>query len=354
MRRPGGTMGEDARVERLRWRRIWVGLAALAVVLVVGTGGYWLLGMSPLGALYQTVITVSTVGFSERFRLTAASEVFTIVLILAGVGTLLFAFSELLESLIEGRLTDLVARRRMERQIEHMRDHVVVCGWGRIGHAVASHLTAAGQPLVVVDADASILQGETIPHVVGDATEDAVLRRAGIERARGLAAFTSSDATNVYLALSGRSLVPGLFILARARQADSEAKLIRAGADRVINPQAIGGARAAAFLLHPHAAAFLDVVTHDLGVEFRLADVTVTERSPFIGQTLRQTHIRDRTGALVMAVRQADGQFLTNPDPDRLLAEGEVLITIGTDSQLRALDELVTAAPAPGRPAVEP
>ena len=269
------------------------------------------------------------------------------MLVLVGVGTVLFAFSELLETVIEGRLTDLVARRRMDRQIDEMRDHVIVCGWGRIGHAVAAHLVAAGQAVVVVDADPATLEREPLPHVVGDATEDAVLRRAGIERARGLAAFTSSDATNVYLSLSGRSLAPGLFILARARQADSEPKLRRAGADRVINPQAIGGARAAAFLLHPHAAAFLDVVTHDLGVEYRLADVPVTATSPFAGRTLRQTRIRDRTGALVMAVRQADGRFLTNPDPDLVLNPGEVLITIGTGEQLGELDRLALS-PADG------
>lgn len=337
-----------------RGRRLWYGLTALAAVLGAGTFGYWAFGMSPLGAFYQTVITVSTVGFAEHFRLTAGSEAFTVVLILAGVGTVLFAFSEVLETVIEGQLSDLVARRRMERQIEQMRDHVIVCGWGRIGRAVASHLAAAGQPLVVVDANAEVLSGEALPHVVGDATEDAVLRRAGIERARGLAAFTPSDATNVYLALSGRSLVPDLFIMARARQAESEQKLLRAGADRVINPHAIGGARAAAFLLHPHAAEFIDVVTHDLGVEFRLADVPITPTSPFVGRTLRQAHIRDRTGALVLAVRQGDGQFLTNPSPDRVLATGEVLIAIGTDVQLRDLDRLAGRERAAGTAPSEP
>lgn len=340
-------------MDSVRWRRFWFALAALVVVLAGGTIGYLVLGMSPLGALYQTVTTVSTVGFTERFRVTAAAEIFTIVLVLAGVGAVLFAFSELLETLLEGRLTDLVTRRRMERQIEEMRGHVVVCGWGRIGHAVATQLVAAGHQVVLVDANPAVLEGEALPHVIGDATEDAVLRRAGIERARALAAFTSNDATNVYLALSGRSLVPGLFILARCRHADSEPKLLRAGADRVINPQAIGGARAAAYLVHPHAAEFIDVVSHQNGMEFRLADVVVTPDSPFVGQTLRQAHIRDRTGALVLAVRQGDGQFLTNPDPDRLLSPGEVLITIGTDTQLRDLGRLA-ALPATAATPVEP
>ncbi len=333
--------------ELRRWRRVALGLVAVAIVLAAGTVGYSLLGLSPMTAFYQTVVVVSTVGFSEQFRRTTASEAFTVVLILAGVGTVLFAFGEVLESLIAGALTDLVARRSMERRIEQLRGHVVVCGWGRIGHAVAASLVAAGQDVVVVDADPDRLAGETLPHVVGDATEDAVLRRAGIDRARGLAAFTSNDATNVYLTLSGRSLAPHLFILARARQAESEPKLRRAGADRVINPQAIGGARAAAFLLHPHAAEFIDVVTHDADMAFRLADVVLDARSPVVGRTLREAHIRDRTGALVLAIRRPDGQFLTNPDPDRILEPGEVLITIGTTEQLAGLAQAIGSTPGP-------
>ncbi len=340
MTAPESCSGEDTSVTEPRLRRLPVTIAAVAVVLGGGTLGYWLLGLGPLAALYQTVMTVSTVGFREDFRITAASEIFTIVLVLAGVGTVLYGFSVLLETLIEGQLSDLVGRRRMDRRIEQLHDHVVLCGWGRIGRAVARNLMAAGQPLVVVDMDPARLAGLDIPHVVGDATEDAVLRRAGIDRARGLAAVTSSDATNVYLSLSGRSLAPGLFIVARARLADSEPKLLRAGADRVINPQAIGGARAAAFLLQPHVAEFVDVVVHGLDVEYRLAEVTVAETSPFAGKTVRDAHIRDASGALVLAVRRADGRFVTNPDPASVISPGEVLIAIGTSDQLAALERM--------------
>lgn len=322
------------------WRRVAIGAGALCVVLGAGTVGYWLLGLPPLKALYQTVTTVSTVGFRELFHLDAASEIFTIVLVLAGVGTVLYAFSELLEVLIEDTLTGLVGRRRMEHQLEQMRGHVIVCGWGRIGRVVAEHLVAAGKELVVVDLDAGRLEGSPYPHVVGDATEDSVLRRAGIARASSLAAVTANDATNVYLALSGRSLSPDLFIVARARVADSEPKLLRAGANRVINPQAIGGARAAAFLLQPHVAEFVDVVTHGLGVDFRLAELTVSPTAVFVHCTLRDAHIRDRTGALVLAVRHEGGGFTTNPSPDSVLEPGQVLIAIGTDEQLRALGQL--------------
>ena len=234
----------------------------------------------------------------------------------------------------------------MDRQLEQMEGHVIVCGCGRIGRAVAEHLEAAGRNLVVVDIDGSRLEGTPHPHVVGDATEDAVLRRAGIARASGLAAVTANDATNVYLALSGRSLSPDLFIVARARVADSEPKLLRAGANRVINPQAIGGARAAAFLLQPHVAEFVDVVTHGRDMEFRLAEFAVSPTAAFVRSTLRDAHIRDRTGALVLAVRHAEGRFTTNPSPDSTLEPGQILIAIGTDEQLRSLGQL--AAPTSG------
>ncbi|MHB1486260.1 MAG: potassium channel family protein [Acidimicrobiales bacterium] len=322
------------------WRRVRMGLGALVCVLGIGTLGYWLLGLSPLDALYQTVTTVSTVGFRELYRLTPASKVFTIVLILVGVGTVLYAFSELLEAIIEGQLADLLGRRRMDRHINELADHVILCGWGRIGQVLAHHLAAAGEQLVVVDLDPARLADVELPNLVGDATEDAVLHKAGITRARALAAVTSSDATNVYLTLSGRSLRPDIFILARARLADSEPKLLRAGADRVVNPQAIGGARAAAFLLQPHVAEFIDVVTHGLDVEFKLAEIQVPSDSALANRTLRDARIRDNTGALILAVRKDDGRFVTNPSAESIVSPGEILIAIGTGDQLDALSRL--------------
>lgn len=319
------------------WRRVWLGIGALIGIFGLGTLGYWILGLSPLDALYQAVLTVSTVGSRELYRLSPASEIFTIVLILVGVGTVLYAFSELLETLIEGQLANVLGRRKMDRQISELNNHIILCGWGRIGRVLADHLSAAGQEVVVVDMDAQRLAGIELPYIVGDATEDIVLRKAGIEHARALAAVTSNDATNVYLTLSGRTLRPDLFILARARLADSEAKLTRAGADRVVNPQAIGGARAATFLLQPHVAEFIDVATHGMDMEFKLAEIHVTNGSALAGKTLSEARIRDLTGALILALRQSNGRFVTNPSANSVITAGEVLIAIGTADQLSAL-----------------
>lgn len=319
------------------WRPLRLGLAALAGIVVAGTVGYVILGFSLLDALYQTVTTVTTVGFREVEPLTATGQVFTIVVILVGVGTALYTFTLLIEAVIEGQLQDLLGRRRMERQITRMSGHVIVCGWGRVGRSIAEYVSGAGQGVVVVDKDPDRIA--TVPHpaVLGDATDDKVLRDAGIERARVLVTALTTDADNLFVTLSGRSMRRDLFIVARARVETSEDKLAQAGADRVVNPQSIGGKRMAAFVLQPHVAEFLDVVMHDGTLEFRLEEVAVPDGSPLAGASLRDAHIRDHTGALILAMRDEAGRFTTNPVPETVLRAGQILIAIGTETQLAAL-----------------
>jgi voltage-gated potassium channel len=296
-----------------------------------------------LDALYQSVTTVTTVGFREVGEPTTAFKIFTILLILAGVGTALYALGVLLEALVEGRISDQFGRRRMERALGEVSDHVIVCGWGRVGRAIAETLGPTTQ-LVVIDRDPDRIATVGDLRLEGDATDDDVLLQAGIVRARALVAGLNTDADNLYVTLSARRLCPSLFIVARARVEAAEAKLTQAGADRVVNPQFIGGARMAALVSQPHVADFLDVVMHDGGLEFRLEEVTVDPTSTVAGRTLRDAHLRDATGALVLAMRDAGGEFRTNPPPDALIEPGEVLIAIGTTTQLEGLAEL--AGPA--------
>jgi voltage-gated potassium channel len=321
------------------WRRLWLGIGAVAGVLVAGTVGYLLLGFSLLDALYQTVTTVTTVGFREVQPLSGGGRIFTMVLILVGVATVLYAFSLLMGALIEGQVRELLGRRRMERQISRMSGHVIVCGFGRVGRKIAEYVSKSGQQVVVVDRDGQRLIQEPYPAVVGEATEDRVLCEAGIQRARVLVTALTTDADNLFVTLSGRAIRPDLFIVARARVEDSEGKLSRAGANRVVNPQSIGGQRMAAFVLQPHVAEFLDVVMHDGTLEFRLEEVAVPTGSPLAGASLREAHIRDRTGSLILALRGGDGSFTTNPPPETVLAAGQILIAIGTEAQLKALAE---------------
>ncbi len=329
------------------WKRLGAALGMLLAVVVVGTVGYLALGFGPLDAVYQTITTVSTVGFREVRPFSPAAKVFTIALILAGVGIALYAFSVLIETLLEGRLQDLLGRRRMERTISTTSNHVIICGWGRVGRSIAAEVAAAGREIVVVDHDEERLATSPHPAVMGNATDDDVLEAAGIARAASLVAAVDGDADNSFITLTARTLNPGLFIVSRARTRDSESKLVRAGADRVVNPQNIGGARMAAFVLRPHVAEFLDVVMHERNLEFRLEEIEVGPGSRLVGATLRNAQIRDQTGSLVLALRTVDGQFVTNPSPDSVIEAGQVLITIGTEDELQALLALVAQPHGP-------
>lgn len=322
------------------FRRVRIGLAALGLIVVAGTAGYLLLGFSLLNSVYQTVTTISTVGFGEIEPLSTNGRIFTIVLILVGVGTALYTFTQLLETVVEGHVGDLLGRRRMEREIASVHDHVIVCGWGRVGKAIAEYVAHAGQQVVVIDRNPQ--RAETVPHlsVLGDVTDDAVLEHAGIDRARVLVAAVDSDADNLYVTLSARTLRPDLLIVARSRSESADEKLRRAGANRVVNPQRIGGDRMAAFALQPHVVDFLDVVMHDRSLEFRLEEVAVPAASALAGTSLRDAQIRERTGAMILAMRQPDQQFVTNPGPETVVQPEHILIAIGTAAQLEALTSL--------------
>jgi len=325
--------------------RVRRGVLLLGLVTFLGSAAYVVIGLEVEDAVYQTVLTVATVGYREVGPAdvvdTARYRIVTIVLVVTGVGTALYTLGVMLEAIVEGRLTDQIWRRRMDRSIAAMSDHVVVCGWGRVGQTIARDLAAAGQEVVVIDVDPERFVDMDLAFIEGDATDDAVLERASIHRARALVAAVDSDAANLFVTLSGRALRDDLFIVARARVESAEAKLLQAGADRVVNPQHIGGQRIAAMILQPSVTDFLDVVMHDADIEFRLAEVEVGAGSPIAGQTLRDAHLRDRTGALVLAMRDDAGRFRSNPTPETEIRTGEVLIAIGTPGQLDALREQV-------------
>lgn len=321
-------------------RRIRFALLALLVVIIGGTVGYMVLGFSLIDALYQTITTVTTVGFREVEPLGLAGKIFTIILILAGVGTALYAFSLILEALVEGHLRVHLEGWRMERGIARMSGHTIICGWGRVGRAVTAYVTGQGGKVVVVDHDPQRVSAVPHPALIGDVTDDDILRRAGIMRAAALVAAINTDAENVYVTLSARELRPDLVIVARARTEASEEKLLRAGATRVVNPQRIGGQRIAAAALQPNVVEFLDVVMHDGSLEFRLEEVSVNAGSRMAGKTLDEASVAGATGALVLALRDGEGAFLTNPPPHTLVGAGHVLIAIGTQEQLSALRRL--------------
>jgi voltage-gated potassium channel len=306
-------------------------------VLLAGTLGYVILGFGVLDAVYQTVTTVTTVGFREVHPLTTGGQLFTIVLILTGVGTALYAFGVLLEALIEGHLRQQMGRWRMDRQISRMSGHIIICGCGRVGSASVEHLSSLGKDFVVIDRDPDRLQDLGHPTVLGDVTDDRVLEAAGIARAGALITAVDTDASNIYVTLSARALGPRLVIIARARTEGSKSKMLRAGADRAVNPQLIGGRRMAAFALQPHVSEFLDVVMHDETLDFRIEEVEITTMSPLVGRSLTDAALREATGALLLAIRSATGKFITNPAADTVLDPHTILIALGTSTQLDAV-----------------
>ncbi|MFN8192817.1 MAG: NAD-binding protein [Nocardioidaceae bacterium] len=331
-------------------RRIKVAMAGLVVVIGFGTAGYLFLPVEagrhqfgPLDALYQTVTTVATVGFREVHPLNHQGQIFTMLLIILGAGTVLYNLGLLVEAVTEGKLRQHLERRRMDKTIGDMRDHVIICGFGRVGKAAAEHLVATGNQVVVIDRDPiRLAEHDEIPHLIGEATGDDILRAAGIERARALVASLDTDAETVYLVLSARALASDLVIVARARTADSKEKLVLAGATRAVNPQMIGGRRLAAFALHPDVAEFLDVVVHDEELDFRIQQVRVAADSGLAGRSLAEIDIQGCTGVQVLAMRASGTKTFTfNPAGASEVLPNCVLIGFGT---LEGIENLQTLA----------
>jgi voltage-gated potassium channel len=330
-------------------RQLRRSLLALAGVIVIGTTGYYILGFSLLNSVYQTVTTVTTVGFREVEPFGTAEKLFTVAFVLVGVGVVLYTLVFLLGYLIEGWAGNEWGRRRMERQIAQLSGHAIVCGWGRVGRAAAHQLHKSGQEVVVCDTDGERLEDCPYLHLEGDATRDEFLRTLGVERARVVVATLDTDASSLFVTLTARALNPDLVIIARSRVDDTEQKLLRAGADRVVNPQRIGGNRIAAFALQPHVTDFLDVAMHDEDVEFRLEQVVVHEGSPLAGSSVREARLHEGDGPLLLALRQADkGVFRTNPAPDAIVRPGDVVIVIGTADQINVVRRAAGSARARG------
>jgi voltage-gated potassium channel len=312
-------------------------MGMVATVMIIGTFGYWAFGFTLLDAAYQTVTTVTTVGFRELKEFGTAEKWFTMFIIVTGVSTVLYTFTLGVQVVVEGQLREFVGRRRMDREIAKLKDHTVVCGWGRVGRAVANDLASAGNDVVIVDQNPERVSGVPYAVVLGDATQDATLKAAGIERAKFLIAALEGDAENLFVTLSGRALNPKLFIVARARQDESVPKLNNAGADRVVNPQELGAARMASFVARPNVAEFIDVIMHERSMEFRMQELDVPPESSLAGKTLKEANLREESGALVLALRSPDGQFSTNPRGDTVIQPHHVIIAVGTDEDLSRL-----------------
>jgi voltage-gated potassium channel len=324
--------------------RLVLALVAFVALVAVATMSYALIeDMGFLDALYMTVITATTTGFREVKKLDAQGQVLTIVVNLGGVFLMAIVLGSLTEVLVAGTIRRIMGRKRMEKQIDSLRDHYVICGNGRIGHIVADDLAGHGVPYVIIEKDVSTLgssEDGKLFFVEGDATEDDVLNRAGISRARGLIAALPSNAQNAFVVMSARELAPHLLIIARADEEGAEKKLLRAGADRVVSPYEIGGRRMAQCILRPSVMDFIELVTvsPEEG-QMQLSEVRVRSGSDLIDKTLIEAEIRDRHAVYVIALKNGDSKMDMNPAPHTRIKEGDVLILIGPSDGLEGLEK---------------
>jgi voltage-gated potassium channel len=336
--RPGGSGALGARSRAGGHVRV-LGLIIIAVT-IVGTLGYVAFeGWSAYDGLYMTVITMTTVGYREVRDLDATGRLWTMLLAIAGVAIIFGSIGIVAESILTEAASGRRERRRMTDAVAALRGHFILCGYGRVGTTVARELAHAGIPFVVVDINPASLATATHDGflvVEGDATRDAVLREAGVERARGLITTVDSDANNVYVTLSARALNSGLFIVARANQDGAEAKLLQAGADRVVSPYTRAGRQIAELATRPRVADFIDYALSHGELAFSMEEVEVAAGGPLAGRTVGSL-VAD--GIHPLAIVRGSRDYEPNPPADRVLAPGDNLIVSGTSDTLRRLRE---------------
>ncbi|HUB78973.1 MAG TPA: potassium channel protein [Bryobacteraceae bacterium] len=323
-------------------KRLFYILVAIGATLTIGTVGFSLIGgYSVFDAFYLTLTTMTTVGYGDRFS--HSGRVFNAFLIMFGVTTIFIAIGAMTQTIIEFELGNALGKRRNKRMIDKLKDHYIICGFGRVGRGAAAELQHAEVPFVVVDSlpervERAMLSGMLA--VAADATRDETLHQVGIERARGLVAALATDADNLFVLLSAKGLNSKLYVAARAAEEGAEEKMRRAGADAVFAPYAITGHRLAQSLLRPHVVQFLDFTTKDVAMDVSIEQVRVSVGSEVAAKTIREMQLRRNMGVIVMAIRRRDGNMLFNPPADTAIESGDYLIVMGKQSDLTALEEL--------------
>ena len=339
-------------------RRIVTAALALGVIFLAGSVGFYGLGQMYLlrnawsfgDCAYFTVITITTVGFAELPHLSQVpgGHLFTSVILLSGLGVALYFVSSLTTYFVEGEFFKVRARRKMQRAIDNLSDHIIVCGVGTTGIHVVEELLATQWPVVAVDLSTPHLErarelGHGLLTLEGDATEDATLEAAGIRRARGIVAALTDDKANLFIVVTARGLNPNLRIIAKGVDLKAAQKLRKAGADSVVNPAFIGGVRMVSEMIRPQVVEFLDLMLRDRDKNLRIEEVTVPAGSWMVGKPISEAQIRRHTNLLVVAVREAGGQFVYNPGPETEIIAGMALIVLGETDSVQKLRAGITA-----------
>jgi voltage-gated potassium channel len=330
-------------------RRIIWALLASFLVQALGTGGYMAIeGWDFLDALYMTITSVTTVGFSEVRPLDTPGRWFTMCLILSGVGVILYALAAMTRMMVEGEILEVFGRKKLEKKIQAINQHYIICGYGRIGRMVAHHLLSERSiPMVIIEKNPEVIkkiEEEKLLYLQGEATDEELLIQAGIRRAKGLIAAASSDADNVYIVLSARGLNPKLFIMARAAEESSVSKLERAGADKVVSPYEIGARRMAHTILRPAVIDFIELAVHGRHMDLQIEEIRVGEGSGLQGVTIMDSGIRKKLNLIVVAIKRNSGEMLFNPTHEEPINGGDTLILLGEKKNLTELEEWLKPA----------
>lgn len=317
-------------------------VALLTTVIAGGTVGYVLIeGWPAWDAFYMTVTTITTVGYREVHELSRAGQVFTVCLLIGGVGTALYTFTLLATTVVEGGLPKQLRQRRHARMLESIKDHFIVCGFGRIGSIIAREFSRRNVPFVIVEREPERVR-ESLERgfltLDADASDEHVLEKAGIARARGLIAAVGTDAENVYAVLSARVMRPDLFIIGRAENEDSVRKLKQAGANRVISPYQIGAQHIAQSAISPAVVDFVQLATSSENLELAMEEVTVGERSSLANRSILEANLRQRFGVIIVAIQRQDRRMDFNPEPDASIRAGDTLVVLGRSESLKRLE----------------
>jgi voltage-gated potassium channel len=328
-----------------------IGLALALLTLVGMAGFHFIEGWPWFDGLYMVVTTFTTIGYQEVHPLSHAGRAFNLALIVSGVALVFLGIGSLTQALLEFELRSFFGRRRMERDIGRLSDHYIICGAGRVGRSAARELARKPASFVIIEqneAKATRYCGDWLV-MVGDATQEQTLRDAQIERARGLVAATTTDATNLYIVLTARGLNPKLKIIARASEEDAEKHLVTAGADSVVSPYIFAGHRIAQSFLRPHVVSFLDTATTHLGMDLEIGEICVGKDSAFAGKTIETSRIRQDRGVIILAIKRESGMRF-NPASDDRIEPGDFLIAMGEPSQLRELEQNSRPSSVNGKP----
>lgn len=321
-----------------------VGVALVILTLIGMMGFHFIEGWPWFDGLYMVVTSFTTIGYQETHPLSHAGRIFNLALILAGVSLVFLGIGSLTQALLEFELRSFFGRRKMEREIGRLSDHYIICGAGRVGRSAARELARKPAAFVIVEQNeekTARYSGDWLM-LVGDATQEQTLRQVNIESARGLVAATTTDATNLYIVLTARSLNPRLRIIARASEDDAEKHLLTAGADAVVSPYHFAGQRIAQSFLRPHVVSFLDTATTHLGMDLEIGEIEVNRGSTFSGKTIEASRIRQERGVIILAIKREHGMRF-NPAPEDRIEAGDCLIAMGEPSQLRQLEHMAAA-----------